>query len=116
MTLKLNEGDRIYKIIEARTFDNNRKRFISKIDKNNKITAFTYTFNDDDLKEDGTVDNKKMEMLIKNMDEDQFKLAIDINYQIYPGFKILWEKNYSDKNLEETIELMDLENSIVYND
>lgn len=114
MTLKLNKGDRIYKIIEARTFDNIRKRFVSKIDKNNKITAFTYTFNDNDLKEDGTVDNKKMGMLINKMNKDQFKHAIDINYQIYPEFKILWEKDYSDKSLEEAIELMDSENSIIY--
>lgn len=108
MTLELNEGDRIYKIIEARTLDNTRKRIISKIDKNNKITAFTYTFDDRDIKEDGTVDNKEMGMLIKGMDEDRFKQFMDTNYQVYPGFKILWEKNYSDKSLEDDIELADL--------
>lgn len=113
MTLKLKEGDRIYKIIEARTFDNNRKMFISKIDKNNKITVLTYTFNEEDVKEDRTVGNKTMMLLIKELEEDQFKHVIDINYKIYPGFKILCEKDYSDKSLEDAIELMNLECSIV---
>lgn len=113
MTIELNEGDKIYKIIEARTFGNNRKRFISKIDKNNKITLLTYTFDMDDIKEDGTIDNKEMMLLIREIDEDQFKFAIDTNYQIYPGFKILYEKNYSDKSLEDAIELMNLECSII---
>ena len=44
MTLKLNKGDRLYKIIEAKTFDSERKRFISKIDKNGKVTILTYIF------------------------------------------------------------------------
>jgi len=109
MTLKLDEGDRIYKIIEARTFGNTRKRIISKMDKSRKITALTYTFNDKDIKEDGTIDNKEMMMLVKEMDEDRFKQFININYQVYPGFKILWEKNYSDKSLEEATTLMNLE-------
>lgn len=113
MTLELNKGDRIYKIIEARTFSNNRKMFISKIDKDNKITVLTYTFSEDDVKKDGTIANKEMMLLIKEIDEDQFKFVIDSNYRIYPEFKILCEKNYSDKSLEDAIELMNLENSIV---
>lgn len=113
MTIELKEGDRIYKIIEARTFGNIRKRFISKIDKNNKITILTYTFDMDDIKEDGTIDNKKMMLLIREIDEEGFKFAVDTNYKIYPGFKILYERNYSNKSLEEAIELMDLDNSII---
>lgn len=113
LTLKLKDGDRIYKIIEARTFGNNRKMFISKIDKNNKITVLTYTFNESDIKRDGTIDNKEMMLLMGEMDEEQFKFVIDTNYKVYPGFKILCEKNYSNKSLEEAIELMNLECSIV---
>ena len=113
ITLKLNDGDRIYKIIEARTFGNNMKRFISKVDKENKVTILTYTFDTDDIKEDGTIDNKQMMLLITEIDEDKFQSVIDINYEIYPGFEILLEKNYSDKSLEDAIELMNLECSIV---
>lgn len=113
MSLKLKEGDRIYKIIEARTFSNNRKMFISKIDKNNKITILTYTFNEEDVRKDGTIKNKSMMLLIKEVDNDQFKYVIDMNYQIYPGFKIICEKDYSDKSLEDALELMNSECSIV---
>ncbi len=109
MTLEISEEDRIYKIIEARTFGNNRKRFISKIDKNNKITILTYTFNDEDIKEDRTIDNKQMNLLIKEIDNDQFKFVIDTNYKIYPEFKIIYDKDYTDKTLEEAIELINLE-------
>ena len=115
MTIELEEGDRIYKIIEAMTFGNNRKRFIRKIDKNNMITVLTYTFDMDEIKEDGTIANKEMMLLIKNVYDDQFKFVVDVNYQAYPEFKILWEQNYSDKSLEEAIELMELESSIVTN-
>jgi hypothetical protein len=113
ITIELNDGDRIYKIIEARTFGNNMKRFISKIDRKNKITVLTYTFNTDDIKKDQTIGNKQMMLLIKEIDEDKFQSVIDINYQMYPGFAILSEKNYSDKSLEDAIELMNLECSIV---
>jgi hypothetical protein len=113
ITIELNDGDRIYKIIEARTFGNNMKRFISKIDRKNKITVLTYTFNTDDIKKDQTIGNKQMMLLIKEIDEDKFQSVIDINYQMYPGFAILSEKNYSDKSLEDAIELMNLECSFV---
>jgi hypothetical protein len=55
-------------------------------------------------------------LLIKKVDDDQFKHIVDLNYQIYPGFKILWEKNYSDRSLEETIELMNLEIGTIIED
>lgn len=113
MTLELKEGDRLYKIIEAMTFGNNRKIFISKIDKNNKITILTYTFTTDDIKEDGTIENKTMMLLIREFDEDQFEFAMDINYRIYPGFKIIYEKDFSDKSLAEAIELLNLDDSII---
>lgn len=114
MTIQLNKGDRIYKIIEARTFNGERKRFISKIDKNGKITILTYIFSDDDIKEDRTIEkeNKRMMLLIKEIDGEQFKDVIDIHYKIYPQFQILWEKDYSDKSLEESIELMNIEGTI----
>lgn len=114
MTLKLNKGDRIYKIIDAGTFSNERKRFISKIDKNGKITILTYIFSTDDIKEDGTVqkENKRMMLLIREIEEKQFSFVIDTNYRIYPQFKILWEKDYSDKSLEEAIELMNIDGHI----
>ncbi len=113
MTLEIREGDRLYKIIFAKTNIDQRKVFISKIDKNNKITVLTYTFDLSDIKEDGTVDNKKMMMLIKEFDDDKFKFIIDTNRKIYPDFKIIYEKNYNDKSLIEAIELMNLEKSIV---
>lgn len=113
MTLDLKEGDRMHKVIEARTFGNNRKMFISKIDKNNKITILTYTFDEDDVKKNGTIGNKQMMLLIKEIDDDQYKHVIGMNYQIYPGFKIIRDSDYSDKSLEEAIDLMNLENSIV---
>jgi hypothetical protein len=108
MTLEIKDGDRIYKIIEARTFGSNRKNFISKIDRSGRITVLTYTFSEEDVKEDGTISNKLMMMLIKDMDEDQFKSVIDLNYKTYPGFKILREKDYSNKSLEEAVRLMKL--------
>lgn len=113
MTLELTEEDRIYKIIEARTFGNNRKIFISKIDKNNKISILTYTFDEEYIKEDRTIDNKQMVLLIKEIDKDQFKFVISTNYKIYPGFKILYEKDYNDKSLEDAIELINLEIPII---
>lgn len=104
MTIQLNEGDRLYKIIEAMTFGNERKRFISKIYRNGKITVYTYIFNKEDISEDRTIasENKRMELLIKDIDKDKFKLMMDTNYKIYPDFKIIWEKDYSDKSLEKT--------------
>lgn len=109
MTLEIKEGDKIYKIIEARTFGGNRKNFISKIDKNGKITVLTYTFSEEDIKEDGTISNKLMMLLINDIDEYQFRQIIDLNRKTYPGFEILCEKDYSDKSLEDTIELINLE-------
>ena len=110
MTLKLKKGDRFYKIIEARTFSAERKRVISKIDKNGKITVLTYIFNDEDLREDGTVaiENKRMSLLVNDI--EQFKFFMDTNYKVYPQFRILWEKDYSNKSLEEAIELMNIDN------
>ena len=112
MTLKLKKGDRFYKIIEARTFSAERKRVISKIDKNGKITVLTYIFSDEDLREDGTVaiENKRMSILVNDIDKEQFKFFMDMNYKIYPQFRILWEKDYSNKSLEEAIELMNIDN------
>lgn len=117
MTLKLNKGDRLYKIIEARTFNSERKRFISKIDENGKITILTYIFNDDDIKEDGTIEkeNKRMMLLINEIEKEQFNFLIDTNYKIYPQFQILWKKDYSDKTLEEAIESMNIEGIISTN-
>jgi hypothetical protein len=114
MTIKLNKGDRLYKIIEAKTFDSERKRFISKIDNNGKITVLTYIFSEDDIKEDGTIEkeNKRMMLLIEKVEIGQFKSIIDINYKVYPQFQILWEKDYGDKNLEEAIELMNIDGLI----
>ena len=114
MTLDLKKGDRIYKIIEASTFGSERKRIISKIDKDGKITVLTYIFGVNDLKEDMTVGNedKRMMLLIKDIDEQQFRDVINTNYGIYPQFKILLEKDYSDKNLADAIELMNMENII----
>jgi hypothetical protein len=109
MTLEIKDGDRIYKIIEARTFGSNRKNFISKIDINGKITVLTYTFSEEDVKEDGTISDKLMMLLIKDIDEDQFKRVIDLNYKTYPEFEILCEKDYRYKSLEETMELINLE-------
>lgn len=114
MTLKLNEGDRLYKIIEAKTFGSERKSFISKIDKNGTITILTYIFSVEDIKEDGTIkkENKRMMLLIDKVEKEQFKGVIDINYKIYPQFQILWEKDYGDKSLAEAIELMNTEGII----
>lgn len=109
MTLEIKDGDRIYKIIEARTFGSNRKNFISKIDKNGEITVLTYTFSEEDVKEDGTISDKLMMLLINDIDKDQFRQIIDLNYKTYPEFEILCEKDYSNKNLEEVIELINLE-------
>ena len=109
MTLEIKDGDRIYKIIEARTFGSNRKNFISKIDKNGEITVLTYTFSEEDVKEDGTISDKLMMLLINDIDKDQFRQIIDLNYKTYPKFEILCEKDYSNKNLEEVIELINLE-------
>lgn len=109
MALEIKDGDRIYKIIEARTFGSNRKNFISKIDENGKITVLTYMFSEEDVKEDGTISDKLMILLINDIDKDQFKRIIDLNYKTYPGFKILSEKDYSDKSLEDTIILINLE-------
>lgn len=50
-----------------------------------------------------------MIMLVKEMDEDRFKQFMDVNYQVYPGFNILWERNYSDKSLEDDTKLIDSE-------
>ncbi len=113
MTINLKEGDRIYKIIEARAFGDTIKRFISKIDEDDNITILTYIFDNDDIKKDGSIRNKRMSMLIKNVSKDMFKFVIDVNYKIYPEFKILYEKDYSDKSLEDAIELMNLECSII---
>ncbi len=113
MTIELCDGDRIYKIVEAKTFGNNRKRFISKIDKNNKVTILTYTFDIDDIKDDRTIGDKKMMLLIKDIDEKDFNNVININYEVYPGFEIQYERYYGDKNLKDAIELMNLECSIV---
>lgn len=112
MTLKLKRGDRFYRIIEARTFSTERKRFISKIDQNGKVTIFTYIFSEDDIKEDGTIEkeNKRMALLIEEIDEKDFDFVMSTNYDIYPHFKILWEKDYRDKNLKEAIELMGKDN------
>ena len=115
MTLQLNEGDRIYKIIEAEAFDNIRKRFISKIDKNKKVTILTYIYNIDNIdniKEDMTIVDKQMMLLIKEIPEEQFKLVVDLNYSIYPEFKIIYEKDYSDKDVADAIEWMNIEGSI----
>jgi hypothetical protein len=114
MTIKLNKGDRLYKIIEAKTFNSERKRFISKIDNNGKITVLTYIFSEDDIKEDGTIEkeNKRMMLLIEKVEREQFKDIIDINYKVYPQFQILWEKDYGDKSLEEAIELMNIDGLI----
>lgn len=114
MTIQLQKGDRVYKIIEAKTFGTERKRFISKIDQNKKITILTYIFGMDDVKIDRTIDpeNKRMVLLIKDITEEQFKHVININYKIYPEFEIILEKDYSDKTLEDAIELMNIEASI----
>jgi len=114
MTLKMRKGDRFYKIIEARTFSAERKRFISKIDNNGKITVLTYIFSDTDIRKDGTInrENKRMMLLIEKIDEKDFKFIVDSNYKFYPQFQILWEKDYSDKSLEEALNLMDKDNII----
>lgn len=114
MTLQLYEGDRIYKIIEGKTFDNEYKRFISKIDKNGKITILTYIFNIKDIKNDRTIENenKRMMLLIKEIDKNQFDHIIELHYQIYPDFEIIFEKDYSDKNLEEALESLNVEGAI----
>ena len=114
MTIQLNKEDRIYKIIETKTFGSERKRFISKIDKNGKVTVLTYIFSTDDIKEDGTIENenKRMMLLVKEIDEKQFGDVINANYEIYPQFQILWERDYRDKSLEDAIELMNIENII----
>jgi hypothetical protein len=109
MTLELKDGDRIYKIIEARTLGNMRKNFVSKIGKNGMITVLTYTFRKEDVKRDGIIIDKSMRLLIKDIDKDQFKHIIDLNYKTYPEFEILCEKDYSDKNLEDAMELINLE-------
>jgi hypothetical protein len=111
MTLKLDKDERIYEVIEVRTFGSNRKMFISKTD-NNRITVLIYKFCEEDVKEDGTIYNKEMMFLIKEIDYDRFKFVTDTCYKVYPEFKILSEKNYSDKSLEDETELMNLENSI----
>lgn len=114
MTIQLAKDDRIYKIIEAVTFGKEIKRFISKIDKNNKITVYTYIYSIEDINEDGTIasENKRMGMLLKDIEKDQFDIVIDVNRKVYPGFKIIYEKNYEDKSIDEAVELMNLENSI----
>ena len=114
MTIQLNKEDRIYKIIEAKTFDNQRKRFISKIDKNGKVSILTYIFSADDIKEDGTIkhEDKGMMLSIKEVDKKQFMDIVNINKKIYPQFQILWEKDYSNKSLEDAIELLNIENII----
>lgn len=114
MTLQLYEGDRIYKIIEGKTFGNEYKRFISKIDKNGKITILTYIFNIKDIKNDRTIENenKRMMLLIKEIDKNQFDHIIELHYQIYPDFEIIFEKDYSDKNLEEALESLNVEGAI----
>lgn len=117
MTLNLNKGDRLYKIIDGRTFSNEFKRFISKIDENGKVTILTYIYNIDDIKDDGTIDpkNKRMMLLIKGTDKEGFEEVININYRIYPKFEIILEKDYSDKPLEDALELMNLEGNIKAN-
>lgn len=112
MTIKLEEGDRIYKMIDAITFGNERKRILSKIDKNGKITVFTYIFGIEDIKEDGTIENKRMAFLLKDLTEEQFRQMMEVNYFVYPEFKVIWEKDYSDKTLKEAIELMNMYNYI----
>ncbi len=114
MTLKLRKGDRLYKIIDGRTFSNEFKRFISKIDEEGKITVLTYIYNIDDVKDDGTIDeeNKRMMLLIKEIDKEGFEEVLKINSRVYPRFKIILEKDYSDKSLEEALELMNLEGKI----
>ena len=114
MTLQLNKEDRIYKIIETKTFGSERKKFISKIDKNGKVTVLTYIFSAEDIREDGTIEheNKRMMLLIKEIDKKQFKDIVNLNYMVYPQFQILWEKDYSNNSLEEAIDLMSKENII----
>lgn len=114
MTLQLNKEDRIYKIIEAKTFGSERKKIISKIDKNGKVTVLTYIFSTDDIRKDGTIEheNKRMMLLIKEIDEKQFKDVVNLNFVVYPQFQILWEKDYSDKSLEDAFDLMSMENII----
>jgi len=114
MTIKIRKGDRFYKIIEARTFSTERKRFISKIDENGKVTILTYIFSDDDIKADGTIEkeNKRMMLLVGEIDEKDFNFVMDTNYKIYPQFQILWEKDYSDKSLEEALNLMNKDDII----
>lgn len=115
MTLQLNKEDRIYKIIETKTFGSERKKIISKIDKNGKVTVLTYIFSAEDIREDGTIEheNKRMMLLIKEIDEKQFKDVVNLNYIVYPQFQILWEKDYSNKSLEDALDLMSMENIII---
>ncbi len=114
MTLEFEKGDRLFKIIEAKTFSSQMKRIISKIDDKGKITVFTYTFDIEDMEKDGSVppEKKYMGLLIKDIDIQGFKFMLETNYKVYPNFKILWEEDYSNLSLKDALELMNIKSLI----
>jgi len=58
------------------------------------VTVLTYIFSAEDIREDGTIEheNKRMMLLIKEIDEKQFKDVVNLNYTVYPQFKYFGKK------------------------
>jgi hypothetical protein len=103
MTLKLEESDRFYKMIEARINDELCKKFVSKIDKDGNVTIYTYIFGREDIRPDGTVSNKRMGLLIGPIPDIQFYDVIYANKKWYPNFEIIRELDYSNMTQDEAI-------------
>ncbi len=114
MTIELNEDDRLYKIIQAKTGNGEmRKRFMSKIDKNGKITMMTYIYFPEDVGEDDTIKNKQMRLLIKEIPVDFFYKIIESNRLVYPNFEIEYELDLSHLTLKEAFEKIKESNMFV---
>lgn len=104
--LKIFPGERCYKFIEVKTFDSQRKKFLSKIDKNGKITIYTYTYDLNETTQDGRILNRHNTMLIGPIPEIEFQTVINVNICVYPEFEILFEKDYSHMTQEEAFKEM----------
>lgn len=103
MTLETFPGDRLFKFIEAKTFDSQRKKFLSKIDKDGKVTVYTYTYDLKDTTPDGRILKRSNRMLVQLKSENEFQNVINVNLCIYPGFEILFERDYSDMTVEQAL-------------
>lgn len=113
MTLELSPGDRFYKFIEAKTFSTQRKKFLSKIDKNGKVTVYTYTYDMLETTSDGKILERHNAMLVGPIEEKEFQTVIAVSRSVYPRFEIVFEKDYSHMTQEEAFEEMRKDDLII---